>query len=53
MKLTTAAAIELYNAVSQLGNANTSGLFDALKDSLLSRDNINTMDGILAKINSL
>ena len=53
MKLTTAAANELYQAMKRLDNVDTSEVFNNLQESILKRDTITTMDGVLAKINSL
>ena len=53
LKLTTEKAIELYNALRQLSDVNTDGIFDALKESLFTRDNISDMTGVLGKIGEL
>ena len=53
LKLTTEKAIELYNALEKVSDVNTDGIFDALKESLFTRDNISDMTGVLGKIGEL
>lgn len=53
LKLTTDAAIRLYNALKDIEGVDINGMFDELSESLLNRDGIDTMDEIMAKIKSL
>lgn len=53
LKLTTDAAIRLYNALKNIEGIDISKLFDGLSESILNRDGIDTMDGILSRIKSL
>jgi len=53
LKLTTDAAIRLYNELRNIQGLDLSNLTAGIKDSLLARDNVTTMDGIMARIASI
>ena len=52
-QLTSDAAIRYYQALKETGSYDTSEMFTQLQDRILSRDNIDTMSGIVGHIKEL